>query len=567
MRTRPIFRIAALVLFAALCALIVQKTPWDGAGRPATVHADRLAQFTTRGGIEVREAVVHDTSPPLRDIVPARGGHPNVEERDRAEPAGTEYAGDSPSQHEEESREGAGLNSAQSQAPSRADLALQARYSPNAMPPLSRNFEGLRYLPGGNYMEVPDPDGDVGPSHYVQIVNVSYAVFSKTSGMAIHGPHPTKSIWTGMGGGGHACETYSGGDGLVRYDRLAGRWVISQMSKELGATNYFFQCVAVSTSGDPTGTYHRYAFGPYWPKHDYPKMGLWPDGYYFSYNMPPSSVVKVCAMERDAMLVGAAATEQCIDTSVTEFTLLPSDLDGPTPPPLGSPNYLVSLGDQATGTLQFWKFHVDWDTPSNSSLTQGPDIDVDSFVHQDNVPQKEPGIPLIAHGSKLMNRLAYRNLGDHASLVASHAVASQIPEVGGVRWYELRLTPPDATVPTVNQQGTYAPDGFRWMSSAAMDQEGNMAVGFSVSSPTIHPQIHYAGRLAGDPPGDLTQGESTIVDGTGSQTANWWGDYTSMNIDPADDCTFWYTNQYLTTNGINNWRTRIAAFKYPSCGP
>src|SRR5207302_3377149 len=136
----------------------------------------------------------------------------------------------------------------------------------------------------------------------------------------------------------------------------------------------------------------------------------------------------------------------------------------------------------------------------------------------------------------------------------------------GVRWYELR---PAGGNLSIFQQGTYAPDSnYRWMGSIAMDQSGNMGLGFSVSGSSIHPQIHYTGRLATSPAGQMDQGEASIIDGAGSQTGTLsrWGDYSMMAVDPSDDCTFWYTTEYIPSNGAFNWKTRIASFKFPGCG-
>ncbi len=228
---------------------------------------------------------------------------------------------------------------------------------------------------------------------------------------------------------------------------------------------------------------------------------------------------------------------------------------------------MLALG-VSNNDLAFWKFHVDWTTPANTTLTGPTTITVAAYnalcdggtcVPQFGTPQQ-----LDSLADRLMFRLAYRNFGTHESLVVNHSVAPGSGG-GGVRWYEIRSP---ATTPTVFQQGTYAPDSnFRWMGSVAMDQSGNIALGFSLSGMLLHPEIHYTGRLASDPLGQMTQGEGTIIDGAGSQTTklNRWGDYSMMGIDPSDDCTFWYTNEYIPSNGTFNWKTRIGSFKFPSC--
>ncbi|MFF8994209.1 hypothetical protein ACF09H_30660 [Streptomyces sp. NPDC014983] len=170
-----------------------------------------------------------------------------------------------------------------------------------------------------------------------------------------------------------------------------------------------------------------------------------------------------------------------------------------------------------------------------------------------------------------MYRLAYRNFGDHESVVFNHAV--RVPGAVGVRWYELRLLPDGR--PAVQQQSTYAPDTtYRWMGSAAMNREGDIALGYSQSSSQDHPSIRITGRLAEDPPNLMTFQETTVFTGRGSQTGPGdqparWGDYTSMAVDPADDCTFWYTNEYqpyTCPDNLNAWHTRIAAFQLRDCG-
>ena len=255
----------------------------------------------------------------------------------------------------------------------------------------------------------------------------------------------------------------------------------------------------------------------------------------------------------------------------------PSDLDGATLPPSGAPNDFVALDTPTTSNLlQYWKFHVDWTTPANSSLTGPTSVTVASYTNScaalargHCIPQGATSQKLDSLADRLMFRLAYRNFGDHEALVVNHTVAvgSGSTLHSGVRWYELR---PDASGNlTLFQQGTYAPDtNWRWMGSAAMDKSGDIALGYSVSSATFFPQVHYTGRLAGDALGTMTQGESVAINGAGSQTGGIarWGDYSSLSVDPVDDCTFWYTTEYLKTSGTFNWSTRITSFKLLNCG-
>src|SRR5215510_7276250 len=211
----------------------------------------------------------------------------------------------------------------------------------------------------------PDTDGDIGPNHYVQIVNSSVTIFNR-SGNIVMGPVLTRTFWNGFSG---ACATTNSGDGVVRYDRYADRWVISQFSNN-GGNGPFFQCIAVSTTGNPTGTYNRYQFS-FESLNDYPKIGLWPDGYYFTYNLFSSTAfvgARVCAADRAKMIAGAAATQVCFTTSNQFGGLLATDLDGPTLPPAGTPESVLALD---TTALDSWRFHVDFATPSLSTFT-GP---------------------------------------------------------------------------------------------------------------------------------------------------------------------------------------------------
>jgi hypothetical protein len=448
------------------------------------------------------------------------------------------------------------------------DPVVQASPGSAAAPTPGLNFDGIGQGftgPAGTFSvdsAPPDPNGAVGPNNFVEVVNESFAVFNK-SGTPIYGPVATNTLWSGFGGG---CQSNDDGDATVAYDRLADRWIISQFSV---STTPFLQCVAVSRTGDPTGAYARYSF-QYSNFPDYPKLGVWPDAYYTTYNMFNASGTsylgpQVCAFDRTKMLAGQAATQQCVTLSSSFGSILPSDLDGPTAPPAGEPNFLLSF---ATNQLQLWKFHVDWTTPANTTMTGPTNIPVAAFTPACSgggtcIPQSGTTNQLDSLADRLMYRLEYRNFGDHESLVVNDAVTAGSSV--GIRWYELRSP---STTPTVFQQGTYAPDStFRWMGSIAMDHVGDIALGYSASSSSLHPGIRYTGRLAGDTLGQMTQGEGTLITGGGSQTGGLsrWGDYTSMSVDPSDDCTFWYTDQYIGANGSFNWKTRIGTFKFANC--
>jgi hypothetical protein len=410
-----------------------------------------------------------------------------------------------------------------------------------------------------------DTAGAAGPDHYVQWINTSFAVFDKAKGTLLYGPAAGNTLWSNFGG---PCQRVNDGDPIVLYDRLAGRWLMSQFA--VNDDEGFFQCVAVSRTSDPLGAYARYAF-KYEDFNDYPKFGVWPDGYYVTYNMFRGSTGPfvrgtVCALEREKMLNGEAARTICADLP-RQGGLLPADLDGKVPPPPGTPNYIVNFGPD---TLNLWRFSVNWTTPANSAFTGPERISVNSFDPACNggacVPQ--PGStagPLDTLGDRLMFRAAYRTFNTHRSLVVNHSVTATAGSGGsttGIRWYELRNL---EGTPVVHQQSTYAPDlTFRWMGGVAMDKLGNMLMGYSASSAKVHPSIRITGRNAGDPLNTMAA-EVIVTSGAGSQSISRWGDYTSLTLDPVDDCTFWFSTQYVRTDGRFTWRTQISRVKFTDC--
>jgi hypothetical protein len=437
----------------------------------------------------------------------------------------------------------------------------------NTVGTLASTTAGLSFAGVGNgdygyspSVAPPDTNGAVGATQYMQWVNSDFAIFSKSTGALLLGPKAGNTLWAGFGGG---CQNNNDGDPVVEYDRLANRWVVTQFSV---STTPYLECVAVSTTSDATGTWYRYAFTqPYF--NDYPKMSVWPDGYYITYDMFNGNTYvgpRVCAMDRSKMLTGAAATQVCYQLSSSYSTILPSDLDGSTLPPTGSPNYVLGLG--GSSSLRLWKFQPNFATPSSSTLTGPTSIAVASYSLGCGggacVPQPSTTTKLDALGDRLMFRLAYRNRGGIESMVVSHAITSG--STVGVRWYELRIA---SGAVSVYQQSTFAPDStYRWMSSIAMDKQGNIALGYSASSSTLRPSIRYTGRLVTDTLNTM-QAENTAKAGVGSQTGGLdrWGDYSAMTVDPVDDCTFWYTNEYLKSSGSFNWSTWISSFKFPGC--
>jgi uncharacterized repeat protein (TIGR01451 family) len=451
------------------------------------------------------------------------------------------------------------------------DTVRQSKqYAPN-MPAPIQNFDGIPFPGVACDCAPPDTNGDVGLTQYVQIVNEGFQVFDKTTGSSLFGPVGITSLWAGFGG---VCQTDGEGDPVVLYDQLANRWLITQFA---GTDQPTDECIAVSTTSDAAGSYNRYAFHLGSDFFDYPKLGVWPDAYYMSTNVFNASGTAFLGpqpfgFDRAAMLAGNPATFVTTrDPSVfspTNDAMLPADLDGSTLPPAGAPNPFYMSGTLATSTV--YRYHVDFTTPSNSTFTVGGTLTPAPFTAL--CPTTSACVPepngsfLDGIGDRPMFRLAYRRFADgHEALVGNQSVSSG--GVAGVRWWEINHA--TSGTPAFTQESTYQPDTtWRWMGSAAMDRDGDLAVGFSASSSTVFPSLRYAGRLAADPANTLAQGESVLFAGAGSQTGtnNRWGDYSDLTIDPVDDCTFWYTNEYYPSGSSSfNWRTRIGSFKFPSC--
>ncbi|MGE5206004.1 MAG: hypothetical protein ACM3PW_10340 [Chlamydiota bacterium] len=552
---------------------MAQAAPNAASPKPKFTNAvafDVSLPFRTLAATSLRKAPLHHL-PGVVEIRPERG--PVAKDRG--------YSGDGALQ-------GAGR------------LGLQ----PLAIPATSANFEGLSNQDNfniiGGRVNPPDPDGDVGPNHYVEMINLVLAVYDK-QGNKLMGPVDIGSLWTGFAV--PDCTELSG-DPIVLYDQFTDRWLLSQFTTSglSDPTKPFWNCVAVSTTGDPTGSYYRYAFETahfqYFP--DYPKYGVWTDSYVLTTREFGPTVeygIGVYALEKNKMINGqpARAVSFFIDGNDPELLplvgdgLLPADIDGKQKPKTDTAIPLVGTQDDGAGygatfdALNIWDLLVKWRSTPVASLELATQLPVASFdsifpcapTSRDCLPQ--PGISdptrfldILSYRQRPTWRLAYRNFKDYETMVTNQSVEA-LPGIAGVRWYEIRRTNGEYSL---FQQGTYAPnDGVhRWMGSIAMDRQGNMALGYSVVNGTdVYPGIRYTGRLAGDPLGQMTLGEGTIIDGTGVQTTtnSRWGDYTSMNVDPSDDCTFWYVNEYYTAAGqassAAGWQTRIASFKFPTC--
>ena len=597
---RQIWNGAPVRALAGALAMLTCAVPADAASPMASVQP----RFST--------AVAFDVSPSLRALVPAArlrmaplalSADP-VEIRPERGPVAKDqgYSGDGALQ-------GDGGVRLLVAAPTIAAATISA--------PLL-TFEGLSNQDNfdlfGFRVNPPDPVGAVGPNHYVEMVNLTYAVYDK-KGTRLVGPVNTGSLWAGFA---IPDCTDASGDSIVLYDRLSDRWLLSQLTtRGFDGVSPNYDCVAISQTGDPTGAYYRYAFitqpdtvggGYYFP--DYPKYGVWTNSYVLTTRDFGNTVkygISVYALEKKKMMAGnpkARAVQFFLDSDVVPINLigdglLPADFDGMRRPEDSATIPIIGTQDDGArygatfDALNIWELSIEWEDRPLASLVLAAQLPVASFdsifpcgvvagslppSSRDCLPQ-----PGVTDGSRFLDvqsyrqrpiwRLAYRGFDDYEAMVTNQTVEAR-PGVAGVRWYEIRRK---KGTYAVFQQGTYAPDDgvHRWMGSIGMDRRGNMALGYSVvNGVDVFPGIRYTGRLKSDPLGQMTLGEGTIVNGTGVQvtTNSRWGDYSSMNIDPTDDCTFWYVNEYYQINGIIGvntapWQTRIGSFKLPSCVP
>ncbi|HKK45029.1 MAG TPA: hypothetical protein VJ964_05875 [Balneolaceae bacterium] len=499
---------------------------------------------------------------------------------------------------------------------------------------LVKSFDGLGQDFRGpqGWIKLHNPSDNslaVGPNHIVQIVNTRMAIFTKkgqkfsSTGKVLAGPVKTRNVFRGFGG---PCEQQNNGDAVVRYDQLADRWLIvmpifSRIAKEVdrpllkagdparrsvigqqkqpgkaaslfvpppdtsqqvfrhrpGKRNKkgsYAMCYAVSTGPNPMGTYYRYEFvRQHFP--DYPRPAIWPDGYYVPTSAGDNVVKKqACVADRQKMLKGEKATEQCVVIDGVNF-LNNADLEGKQLPPKGAPNIMMAAGGtQLKGDFEgdgiyTWKFHVDWNNPSQTKLSGPKKISVAPYHYlcdgqlTNCVPQPGTDTHLDSQGDKLMSRLVYRRIDDQESIVAVHSVNASTGG-GGVRWYEFRVDQQRDV--KLYQQGTYVPDNFyRWLGSPAIDKNGNIGIGYSFGGTPHFAGQRFVGRTPGDPKGILSMHENVLVEGKGAQThTNRWEDYTQTAVDPSDDCTIWYVGDYFK-KGSERYSTKIGAFQMPGC--
>ena len=441
-------------------------------------------------------------------------------------------------------------------APPLQDAVQQKSMGERSVNSPTQNFAGVGRI--GGYTP-PDTDGDVGPNHYFQMVNISFAIWDK-QGNLLYGPVDNSTLWNGFIG---PWTGTNDGDPIVIYDEIEDRWIATQFAVNTSNGTYW-ELIAVSETPDPLGVYYRYAF-QYDIFNDYPKFSSWPDGYYATYNMFDGGYAgsTIVAFEKDSMLIGSP------NARVVEFGPFPlqygtntSDFDGTLMPPDGSPNWVVNLNKYGNPqTLEVFNFDVDWNDPTNSTYTIWDNLLVTPFDFfdpgvRDQLPQPNTSQKLDPLSKYSMYPLKYRNFGTHESMTINHTV--KLGNRAGVRWYELRKDDGD-TQWYIYQEGTFAPEDnlSRWMASLAMNSSGDIALGYSVTSDDVYPSIRYTGRSVSTPLGEMDVEEVTVMGGSGSQSGiARWGDYSYMSVDPVDDSTFWFTTEY--TRPL--WDTRIVAF-------
>ena len=417
---------------------------------------------------------------------------------------------------------------------------------------------GFRVMP-------PDVNGDVGLNHVVETVNLLFRVWNK-SGTPLIPATPVNELWSGFGGN---CELNNDGDPVVFYDHLNDRWVISQFVFSVS------QCIACSETGDPLGAYNLYEYST--PGNDYPKMSVMPGGTYYGTirNFNAAFAMDAHAWNGAKIRAGDPSAEMIVRTMTGVSGIdgvQPADLDGPEGS--GSPGIFVGH-DDANNRLYKYEMVPNFSSPGSTTFTGPAFISVPAYssafsggffgtaISQPGTTQK---LDVLAPFVKFTTH--YRDFGTHQALIVDHSVdIDDVPDHAGVRWYELRKV--GAGAYTLFQSGTYGPDSHsRWMANAAMNGQGDIGLGYSISSSTVSPSVRYTGRTASDPAGTMSLAEGTIVAGTGSQLGgSRWGDYSRMTVDPADDETFWYFGEYVQATGSFEWNTKIGSFQVGPATP
>jgi hypothetical protein len=473
------------------------------------------------------------------------------------------------------------------------------------------SFEGIDASTPGNAatLRVVDPNGAVGTKQYLEWIDTAFQGFNKTTFAPVYSTLPAGDTpW--VEAGQTNCEGKAG-NGVAIFDHLASRWIIAVRQGSNTTATYYF-CVAVSNTDDLTASnfaWNAYTIpldsllgtnaqgATYFP--DYPKIATWADAYYVTIDLEdPNNAfqevgVLVCALDRATMLTGGTPrTPQCFrypspptGTLFLGHSLYPADIEGTLAPPTGTPEFLVSIqnphSSNTSQLLNFWTFHVNWTTPSLTTFTGPKQVTVPAYIpgcydvasptNTVCVPEPTTGSTnnfIDSVGDRLMHRFAYRrftNSAPYQTYLVSHdvQVGSGALSQTGIRWYEFNSGGGLLNSGTINP----ADGNYRFVPSVAQDSAGNMALGYSVSGTSEHPAIAASYlNLRG---GNSTPTEITLLDGTADEeNAYHWGGYTSMTVDPVDDCTFWYVNEYFTvpqTGALVTWQTRISNFKLPNC--
>ncbi len=431
----------------------------------------------------------------------------------------------------------------------------------------------------GMYLDVhgagwpPDTNGDTGSNYFIQTVNTTIGIYNKTTG-AETSAVSFNNFFGGPGITGTPCDNENNGDPIVLYDQYAQRWFILDFAWDPSENDGSYYSIAVSKTANPTGDWWQYAFrADNTLMNDYPKCGIWHDGIYITANMFQFSGsyqhVKVWALNKTDLYSGTLNAQSLTDTSYEAFSLMPANAKGPTPPPSSAPCYFYAqdadeYGGSSIDAIYVWKMDVDWNNSNNTTWTGHSTMNTAAYgLTASGIPQPGTNWELDSLYGRLMFPAMYRNFGTHESLYLCHV--AEYSNRRAMRWYEIRISGGNSSI---YQQGTYSPDSHhRWMGAVGGDQYGNIAMGYSIASSSLYPSIRYCGRLSTDPLGQMSQGEATMIAGGGSQTQiSRWGDYSSITIDPDDDETFWYTQEYYTTTGYD-WQTRIGAFKFATTPP
>jgi hypothetical protein len=457
------------------------------------------------------------------------------------------------------------------------------------MPTPTLTFDAMDFNTNGAG-HPPDTNGDVGLNHYMEAVNTSIGIYTKTTG-AKATAYTFNSFWSGAGTG-TACDTSNQGDPIVLYDTIGQRWIFMDFAWDNLQDGPYYFCFGVSQTSNPLGNYWRYAIRgddaahPWLP--DYPKGGVWPDGLYFSANMfdclnsscssATREDARAYAFNLQKMEAGQSLTAndvQAKDTSTSYFTLMPSNVRG-TLPPANTPNYFVGE-DLSIYAWDVFKFHVDFTNPLSSTFTGPTQVSQANYVTAaSSVPEPSPGNNTDTLADRMMFLNQYRKIGGAESVWVQHTTGTALASTPtGIQWAQINVTGGTINTTPVQQQiFNNGADGLnRFMGSLAVDKYGNAALGYNASSSLVAPDIRYMGRLVTDTLSQMPQAETTLLPGVtrsvqtgtcGPSACTRWGDYSAMTVDPVDDCTFWYANMYFPVQG-GNWVTRIGSFKFPSC--